>query len=107
MMEEDLLGFHPEDNNKELIEKFLSIALPVKVTPSVDIKPVKTEPCGRPIITPTKHGKCELGEKDGDCEFTIIQKMKIEIPVKFNIRTDIDDPFVDCEFRREDKPKSN
>ena len=101
MSEEEVLAFIPGTNDdKEIIEKFLSIALPVKVTPSVDVKPVKAETCGRPIITPSKHGRCELGNKDGDCEFTIIQKMKIEIPVRFKVKTDIDDPFVDCELQK-------
>ncbi|MBQ9314031.1 MAG: hypothetical protein IJ220_03375 [Clostridia bacterium] len=103
MSEEETLAFIPGTNDdKEIIEKFLSVALPVKVTPSVDVKPVKAETCGRPIITSSRHGKCELGNKDGDCEFTIIQKMKIEIPVRFKVKTDMDDPFVDCEVKRYD-----
>ena len=101
MSEEEVLAFIPgSSDDKENIEKFLSIALPVKVTPSVDVKPVKAETCGRPIITPSKHGRCDLGNKDGDCEFTIIQKMKLEIPVRFKVKTDIDDPFVDCEIKK-------
>ena len=103
MSEEEVLAFIPGTNDdKEIIEKFLSVALPVKVTPSVDVKPVKAETCGRPIITGSKHGRCDLGNKDGDCEFTIIQKMKIEIPVRFKVKTDIEDPFVDCEVRKHD-----
>ena len=102
MSEEEIFAFIPGcESDIELIEKFLSIALPVKVTPSVEVKPIKAETCGRPIITSTRHGKCELGNKDGDCEFTIIQKMKMEIPVQFKVKTKIEHPFVDCELRNE------
>ena len=102
MSEDEILAFIPgTENDTELIEKFLSVALPVTVTPFVDVKPVKAETCGRPIITPTKHGKCELGNKEGECGFTIIQKMKIEIPVRFKVKTNIEDPFVDCELRED------
>lgn len=101
MSEEDILTITPGFAGNEVVEKFLSIALPVKVSPSVDVKPVKTEACGRPIITTSKHGKCDIGNKNGDCEFTIIQKMKVEIPVTFRIKTDIDDPCIDCEIRKE------
>ena len=107
MPNEEMLSFIPDDScDNEIIEKFLSIALPVKVTPNVDVKPVKAETCGKPIITSNKHGKCELGNKDGECEFTIIQKMKIEIPVRFKLKTEVDDPFIDCEFRRNDNDKN-
>lgn len=104
-MPEEMKNFIPEFDKdcKETIDKFVSIALPVKVTPEVDVRPVTTECCGRPIITPGKRHKCELGKENGDCEFIIIQKMKVEIPVKFKVKTDIDDPFVDCEVRKDEE----
>lgn len=90
----------------EIIEKFLTICIPVKITPNIDIKPVKAETCGKPIISTKKCERC-MNDFDGkNCEFSIIQKMKVEIPIKFSIDTDIDNAFVDCELGREhDKDK--
>ena len=89
------------DDCKSIIEKFLTICLPVKTTPNVKVGKIKTECCGNPIISAKKHEKC-CGEKnDGCCKFTIIQKMKIEIPIDFDAKTEIDDLFVDCEFKHE------
>ena len=102
MFDEEILAFRPDSpEDTEIIEKFISVALPVKVTPSVDVKPVKAERCGRPIIIPGKQPRCEMGNRDGECEFTVIQKMKIEIPVRFKVRPEINDPYVDCEVRGE------
>ena len=105
MTDDNVLGITPaipeSDNFKEIIEKFLSIALPVRVTPLVKVKPIKTECCGKPIITPTKHGNCSIVNDKDNCEFTIVQKMKLEIPVEFKVKTDVSDPFVDCEMKKE------
>lgn len=87
------------DDYKSVIEKFLTICLPVTTTPCVNIGKIKTECCGNPIISAKKHEKCCEGKNDGCCNFTIIQKMKIEIPIDFNANTKIDDLFVDCEFK--------
>ena len=102
MPEEGFSFFFNDEKCRDIIEKFLSVALPVKVSPSVDIKPISVETCGKPIITSGRHPRCEMGNKKGDCEFTIIQKMKLEIPVQFMIKTDIEDPYVDCEVKKDD-----
>ena len=89
------------DECKELIEKFLTICLPVTITPCVDVRRIKSECCGNPIITPNHHKNCCKSKEDGSCEFTIVQKMKVEIPIEFKAETKIDDPFVDCEFKKD------
>lgn len=87
-----------DEDFKEVIEKFLTVCLNVSITPSIDIKPVKTERCGKPIITPTcDNNYCNCKGNDS-CEFTIIQKMKVSIPIVFDAKTCIDDPYVNCEF---------
>ena len=93
---------------KYVIEKFLTICLPVNVKPCVDVKHVKTVCCGEPIITP-KRGMCCKGGENSGCEFTIVQKMKLEIPLEFSTETKIDKPFVDCEFKKDcdDDHKNN
>lgn len=87
------------DDGKSIIEKFLTICLPVTTTPCVNVGKVKTKCCGNPIISPRKHENCCDEMKDGCCKFTIIQKMKVEIPIDFNAETKIDDLFVDCELK--------
>ena len=101
MFEEEKKDYYHTDECKELIEKFLTICLPVTITPCVDIKRIKSECCGNPIITPNHHKNCCKSKEDGSCEFTIVQKMKVEIPIEFKAETKIDDPFVDCEFKKD------
>lgn len=85
---------------KSIIEKFLTVCLPVTTTPCAKVGKIKTESCGTPIVVPRKHDIC-CGEmqKNGSCKYTIIQKMKVEIPIEFTADTKLDDLFVDCEFK--------
>lgn len=102
MFEQDIFDSSHGDNKcKELIEKFLTICLPVKIKPEVEVKQIKTECCGKAIIVPGR-GCCHKCDEDGSCEFTIVQKMKIEIPVEFKTKTEINKPFVDCEFKKDE-----
>ena len=103
MFEYDKKEYSFCDNDcKELIEKFLTIGLPVTITPCVKVKSIKAECCGNAIIMPRHETCCQTKDND-KCEFTIIQKMKVEIPVEFSAETLINDPFVDCEFRKDKK----
>lgn len=100
MFENEKLGYPKYDDDcKTLIEKFLTICLPVTTTPSVKLGKIKTECCGNPIVSPRKFDKCCEEMKEGCCKFTIIQKMKIEIPIDFDADTKLDDLMVDCEFK--------
>lgn len=82
-----------------VIEKFLTICLPVTTTPAVCIGKIKTECCGNPIISLKRPDNCCKDLNDGCCKFTIVQKMKVEIPIDFSADTHIDDLFVDCELK--------
>lgn len=101
MFENEKLDFPKYDDCKTLIEKFLTICLPVTTTPCARIGKIKTECCGNPIISSRKHDVCCDEMKDGCCKFTVIQKMKVEIPIDFEADTRIDDLFVDCELRHD------
>ena len=85
----------------EVIKKFITLCVPVHVTPKVKIGKVKTERCGDPIITAKKHGICDDKKCDDGCHFNIVQKMKIEIPIDFDAHTKVDESFVDCELKDE------
>ena len=98
------------DDCKSVIEKFLTICLPVSTTPIVRVGKIKTECCGNPIVSSKKYEKCCGEMKNGSCDFTVIQKMKVEIPIDFTASTKIDDLYVDCEFRHdkdEDEDKND
>lgn len=84
-----------------LIEKFLTICIPVTTTPCVKVGKIKTECCGTPIVSARKYEKCCDEMKNGSCKFTIIQKMKVEIPIDFEADTKIDDLMVDCELKHD------
>ena len=80
---------------KTIIEKFLTICLPVTTTPCAKVGNIKTECCGTPIVVPRKHDICcDEMQKNGCCKYTIIQKMKVEIPIDFTADTKVDDLFV-------------
>ena len=102
MFENEKLEYSKYDDEcKSIIEKFLTLCLPVTTTPCAKIGKIKTECCGNPIISTRKHDVCCDEMKDGCCKFTIIQKMKVEIPIDFEADTKIDDLFVDCEFKHD------
>ena len=102
MFDDEKLGYPKyEDECKSIIEKFLTLCLPVTTTPCAKIGKIKTECCGNPIISSMKHDVYCDEMKDGCCKFTIIQKMKVEIPIDFEADTKIDDLFVDCEFKND------
>ena len=86
---------------EEVIKKFITLCVPVQVTPKVKIGKVKTERCGEPIITAKPHGICNERKCEDGCHFHIVQKMKLEIPVEFDATTKVEESFVDCEIREE------
>ena len=84
-----------------IVEKFLTVYLPVTTTPSAKVGKIKTECCGNPMISLKPPLKCCDTLKDESCHFTIVQKMKIEIPISFNAITKTDDLCIDCEFKHD------
>ena len=105
MFENEKGGFGcPNDDCRAMIEKFLTICLPVTVKPKVKVGKIKAECCGNPIVSGDRHEKCCKDMQKDSCHFTIIQKMKVEIPIDFNADTDIDELFVDCELKHEHEP---
>ena len=85
----------------EVIKKFITLCVPVHVSPKVKIGKVITERWGDPFITTKEHPICHEKKCVEGCHFSIVQKMKIEIPVEFDASTIVDESFVDCESRDE------
>ena len=92
---------HDEFDCTSIIEKFLTVCLPVTTTPNACLGKIKTECCGSPILSLKPPHKCCDEMNNGSCNFTIVQKMKIEIPISFSAITKVDNLFVDCEFKNE------
>lgn len=79
-----------------------TICVPVTITPFAKVGEILTECCGKPEIS-HKYGKCK-GIENGNCKFTISQKIKVEIPVEFGANTTIGGTFVECENLDTDEP---
>lgn len=69
--------------------------LPVTVCPYAVTGPAVVQCCGEPIVNQCC-GHCR-GKVNGTCEFTISQKIRVEIPVEFGASVNIGDTFVDCD----------
>lgn len=78
-----------------------TVCVPVTITPFAKVGTICTECCGKPMIT-SKHHRCK-GIENGNCQFTISQKIKVEIPVEFGANTTVGGTFVECEHMNEDE----
>lgn len=72
----------------------VEICVPVTVKPFAKTGPTTTKCCGKPIVKPGII-KCD-GIKNGECFFTISQKICVEVPVAFGAESFTGDTFVNC-----------
>ncbi len=72
-----------------------TVCVPVTITPFAKVGAICTECCGKPEVS-NKHGHCK-GVENGNCKFTISQKIRVEIPVEFGANTTVGGTFVECE----------
>lgn len=79
-----------------------TVCLPVKVSPFAVTGPVKLQCCGEPIVLPSC-GHCH-GKVNGTCEFTISQKIRVELPVEFGATVNIGETFVECGCAKNEEP---
>lgn len=72
-----------------------TVCVPVTVSPFAKAGPVKVQLCGPAKI---KYGcaRCR-GKVNDSCEFTISQKVKVDVPVDVGAKVCIGETFVDCE----------
>lgn len=85
-----------EDNlGCALIERQeVEVCLPITVKPYTKTGPIKTKCCGAAIV---KAGSRNCaGVKDGECSFTVTQKLRVEIPVVFGAKAMVGDTYVCC-----------
>lgn len=82
-----------------------NVCLPVKVSPFSVTGPARVHCCGEPLVLP--HNDHCHGKPNGTCEFTISQKIKVEIPVEFGATVHVGDTFVDCGCSKCEEPKKD
>ena len=82
-------------------EEVATVCLPVKVIPYAQAGPAKIE-CEKKAKIDLECKRCK-GKPDGSCEFSIIQKLRLKMPVKFGASVEVGNVFVDCKC---DKPHS-
>ena len=80
-------------NCPTVTSKIVELCVPISVSASAKVGKIVTKCCGKPTIKPGK--VCE-GERNGECNFTIKQKICIEVPVEFASEAKAGDTFVKC-----------
>lgn len=88
--------FEPNFNNAcpVLSQQDVSVCLPVEIKPFADVSKIKTECIGKPMIKSCDHCK---GKEKESCNFTITQKIRVEVPVVFGAETKVGKAHIDCE----------
>ena len=78
----------------------VTVCLPVAVNPYAKTGPAKIHCCGDHEI---RYG-CKFckGKPNAACEFTISQKLNVELPVEFGATVNVGDTFVDCDCPKEE-----
>lgn len=71
-----------------------TVCLPVSIQPYAITGPAMVECCGDMILMHSCN-HCR-GKVDGECDFTITQTIKIDIPVEFGATVKVGDTFVEC-----------
>lgn len=80
----------------------VEVCLPVAISPFAVTGPAKIQCCGEPLIE-LCCDHCH-GKPNGTCEFTISQKIHVEIPVEFGATVNVGETFVDCDCHKNEKP---
>ena len=71
-----------------------TVCLPISVSPYAVTGPAMIECCGAAKIT-NSCNRCP-GKTNANCEFTISQKIRVEIPVEFGATVNVGETYVDC-----------
>lgn len=72
----------------------VGVCLPITVKPYAKIGLIKTKCCGPAVIRPGS--KCCDGVKNGECAFTVTQKLRVNIPIICGAKAITGDNYVCC-----------
>ena len=73
----------------------VTVCLPVEVKPFADVGKIKVKCLGSSDVNCSEKGCC--GEIKGKCNFTISQKIRVEVPVTFGADVEVGEARIDCE----------
>lgn len=76
-------------------QQLIDVSVPVTVKPFANVGRIITRCCGQPTITPGIDDT--RGIPDGECEFTISQRLCVEVPVEFGAAVETGPTHVLCE----------
>lgn len=71
-----------------------TVCVPVTVSPFARAGATSTKCCGDPVVTSGRN-TCG-GTKNGQCVFTVLQSICVEVPIEFGATAVVGDTFVDC-----------
>lgn len=71
-----------------------SVCVPVTVSPFAKTGVTSTKCCGTSVVIPGKN-TCD-GIKNGQCVFTVVQDICVEVPVEFGAVASVGDTYVNC-----------
>lgn len=72
----------------------VDVCIPVTIRPFGEAGNAKTQCLGRPVVS----AGCDIcqGKTGGVCNFTISQRLRVEVPVIFGARAEVGDVTVEC-----------
>jgi hypothetical protein len=88
-------GTEPEPSCSDKGEQMAEVCLPISVKPFANVGKIVVKCCGKAIIVPGTN-ICK-GTPDGNCDFTITQKICVEVPVEFGADVTPGDVHVACD----------
>ena len=70
--------------------QYADVSIPIKISPDIKVGKITSECTGKASICYCENC-CE-----NSCEFTVTQKIKIKIPIEYNVNVDHGDSIIKC-----------
>ena len=79
---------------KSTVRKPIDVLTPVRIEPNVRAGRIRTE-CERPRICPPSDSEFDCN-RNRVCDFVIKQTINVEIPMFYDVETNIGESHIDC-----------
>ena len=77
-----------DETCKKIINQKADVNVPVEIKPKAEVGKIESECCGEPRIF---NDECE-----NSCKITIVQTIRVKIPIKYNVSTNVGESSVVC-----------
>lgn len=84
-------GGHGPDGCFKTVFQYADLKLPIEVKPNALVGRIETECCGEPCVT------CDCEKCKSVCYICITQKVRIKIPVKFELCAEKGEVTLECD----------